>query len=109
MPIISRSTGDSQREIQKRFDEYMEKGGENAKKIKERYADIATLLKVTTDTEGWKQVIRPFLENRGNPAKIFGFIRKGLNNQEAAYQAGKTEAYVELLKFVDFLVKTLED
>jgi hypothetical protein len=89
-----------------RISSYLERG--HIFSLSQSWRVLALLLKPTVNTAGWEQVIRPFLEQHGNPTKLFKIMRDGKQNSvEGAYQAGKVEAYNNILKFVNLLMEAL--
>jgi hypothetical protein len=105
--LISRASG------REDFIKKLEKYSNEPEKILEDkikdWKDLAVLLRPIVDTEGWKQVLRPFLELHGNPAKLFKLMREGKASEpEGIYLAAKAEAYNNLLKMVDLFMEALK-
>lgn len=62
-------------------------------------------VKETTETAGWRDYIKPFLEKRGDARKLLEIIRKG---EDPKQDAAKIEAFVEFLNYVNSLVRSAE-
>ena len=64
---------------------------------------MAEKIKAMAETSGWREVVRPFLEKHGDPARLFG-----KKPEEVAALSPKVEAYYRLLKLVDSMLRVSE-
>jgi len=106
MPIISKSSfGDRNKELYEQFGQYIDKPeGEFQKGLKKRLKEMEPLalkIRTMTETEGWKEIIAPFLESQANPKRIFRTFKSNINEVERAYLAGKAEAYFGLSMLIN--------
>ena len=97
--MISKSRG-ADLNFQKDLEKAIEDPDSAIKKQREKLREWAQMLLHTVSTRGWVEIIQPFLEIHGNPAKLFKFAKKGGDPVEQAFEAGKTEAFHNFAKLI---------
>jgi hypothetical protein len=75
------------------------KGPEIIKKQRKKLIEASNLLKETTGTRGWVEILEPFLERHGNAEILLG---KTLEEYQAL--APKVEAFNHFLKLIKNLI-----
>jgi len=108
MTVISKSPfGKANEELYEKFGKFLDQEEPETffnKEVKRHIKEMrpmAEKIRVTTDTEGWKEIIAPFLESQSNPKRIFRTFKSNINEVERAYLAGKAEAYFGLSMLIN--------
>ena len=107
MSVISKSPfGARNEELYEKFGKFLEHDEPETfftKEVKRHIKEmrpIAEKIRVTTDTPGWQEVIKPFLESQSNPKRVFKTFKSNINEIERAYITGKNEAYYNFLMLI---------
>lgn len=114
MTIISKSSfGAKNEELYEKFGKFLEHEEPETlfnKEVKRHIKEMKPLaekIRVTTDTPGWQEVIKPFLESQSNPKRVFRTFKSNINEIERAYLTGKNEAYYNLLMLINNFLNIL--
>jgi len=92
-------------EAEKQFEKFADNPSEILREHRKRMGPMVDLIKVTVSTKGWVEVIQPFLERHSNSNIIFSLFRKKGDEVEKAYATGKAEAYHNLLRLIENILK----
>jgi|Deesub1362A_J573_1020465.scaffolds.fasta_scaffold00107_72 hypothetical protein len=68
-----------------------------------RFKPVALAVREMTKTKGWKDVVEPFLRQKGNPAILFNLINK--KEENFAKKAAEIEVFYRFLKWIEQLCK----
>lgn len=71
---------------------------------KKEFRRLAKLVREMTDTDGWKQVLQPFLKKLGDPYKLIGKTPEEFTKLEPM-----VSAYAKLLRMVERLSTFADD
>lgn len=114
MPVISKSAfGARNEELYEKFGKLLDQEEPETffnKEVKRHIKEMRPLaekIRVTTDTPGWQEVIKPFLESQSNPKRVFRTFKSNINEIERAYLTGKNEAYYNLLMLINNFLNIL--
>ena len=114
MPVISKSPfGARNEELYEKFGKLLDHDEPEtffSKEVKRHIKEMRPLaekIRATTDTEGWQEVIKPFLESQSNPKRVFKTFKSNINEVERAYLAGKSEAYYNFLMLINNFLNVL--
>ena len=103
-PFISKGFFSLEDEFDKGFEEHRA-GRQIPIKDKEKLVAIARKLRITMNTSGWKEVIGPFLERRGNPAMAFSFFDKDPKKRATEEEVMLCKAFWQFLNYVNNTVR----
>jgi len=111
MTIFSKARGKASQELYKEISEKLEKPSEFSEAAKERIKELrvdAEKLKVTMDTEGWRDIVQPLIDGEANPGKAFELFKSDKSDSEKYQAIGKAEAFFSLNMILKNIVATLE-
>jgi len=108
---FSKARGKASQELYKEISEKLEKPSEFSeaaiKRIKELRVD-AEKLKITMETEGWRDIVQPLIDGEANPGKIYKLFKSPGSQSEKDMAIGKSEAFFSLNTILKNIVATLD-
>lgn len=106
MPFnISRS--DFDKDLSKQFKDYFDEPETLTKALKKRVEGLkpmALKIKVMIGTDGWKEIIQPFLEGESNQNNAYKIFLSGKDEKEKYMLLGRSQAFFQFLSFINNLV-----
>lgn len=80
------------------FAKYLEDPPDEVKRNLKKLKPEAMMVREMTETQGWKKVVKPFLQRYGNPSLLFNLIKEDKRDEIA-----KVECYHRLLRYIENL------
>jgi len=109
--IFSKARGKASQELYKEISEKLDKPSEFSEAVKERIKELrvdAEKLKVTMETQGWQDIIQPFIDGEANPGKAFELFKSDKSDSEKYQAIGKAEGFFNLNMILKNIIATLD-
>lgn len=100
---LGRSTFSMSDDKVKQMEDVANRGDEVLKEYKSKLLPLAEALKVMVETDGWRNVVAPFLRANGNSDRLFGLTAEEYSKKEPT-----VKAYRNTLRLVENIVGLLK-
>jgi len=110
MPIFTKSKRIGSDPLYKEISEKLNRPSEFSDAAKDRVKELrvdAKKLEVTFSTEGWIDIIQPFIDSEANPHKVYELFKSGKPERERDMALGRSEGFFNLDMMLKNIIATL--